>query len=369
MIRRTTLLMVTLVLTLCFSGQAAVAEEAASEAPEITEKEVQKWAEPFQGWHYYEDFVIPPRPFSDDGEFARFSDINVTDVPTVFRIPGEDRWYMSFIGFDGQGYRSFLASSDDLVKWEQEGLAMGFGPSDRFDHGGAVLGGFLLQSYRLKAPRLLKEHNGRYWSLYGAYPRQGSYEPRPGSNGLASSADGMKWQCAYEEPILSVHQSDVGEWEKDCIYQPFLVEHDGRYWNFYNAARGHTEEIGLAISEDLRHWSRYEENPILEVGERTSQRCADPKVFRDGDHWVMLYYGLEGGHADIRVAFSRDLRHWKAYPEPLYEAGGHPEGLDGKHAHKISLAYNRENDTFYMYYCAVGKKGRGIALLTSRPLD
>jgi hypothetical protein len=77
------------------------------------------------------------------------------------------------------------------------------------------------------------------------------------------------------------------------------------------------------------------------------------------------------------IAFSRDLMHWTADPEPLYKAGGNPSGLDKRYAHKISLVYNPKNDTFYMFYDAVpgnppGKKGptegRGIGLITSRPI-
>lgn len=358
-----------LLLATIASAATAAAATGSSQKGDISDKQLEKWAEPFKGWHYYEDFVIPPRPFRKDGQFPEYADVELADCPTVFRVPGRDRWFMTFVGFNGQGYRSFLASSKDLVNWTEEGLAMGFGQPGRFDHGGNVLGGFLYQSYDLKAPRLLKRHHNTYWTLYGAYRRQGTYEPRPGSNGLASSPTGLRWQCAYHVPVLSVYQPDAGDWEKDCIYQPFLLEHDGKFWNFYNAAEGHTEQIGIATSPNLLDWSRYPDNPVLEVGERASKRCADPKVFRDGDHWVMFYYGLEDGHADIRVAFSRDLRHWKAYPEPLYDEGGHPKGLDSTHAHKVSIVYNDENDTFYMYYCAVGKQGRGITLLTSRPLD
>ena len=96
--------------------------------------------------------------------------------------------------------------------------------------------------------------------------------------------------------------------------------------------------------------------------------CSDGKVFRDGDHWVMLYFGVGRGGAQIMAAFSRDLVHWTARYEPLYKPGGHPKGLDKTYAHKISLVYNPKNETFYMYYCACGSKGRGIGLITSKPL-
>ena len=68
------------------------------------------------------------------------------------------------------------------------------------------------------------------------------------------------------------------------------------------------------------------------------------------------------------VAFSRDLVHWAAPPEPLYKAGGNPSGLDRTYAHKISLVRNPANGVWYLYYCAVGDKGRGIGLITSKPL-
>ena len=39
----------------------------------------------------------------------------MTDVPTVFQLTMDEKWYMTFIGFDGNGYQSFIAESDDLV--------------------------------------------------------------------------------------------------------------------------------------------------------------------------------------------------------------------------------------------------------------
>ena len=135
-------------------------------------------------------------------------------------------------------------------------------------------------------------------------------------------------------------------------------------------ANGGTEQTGLAFSADLIKWMRYPANPVVPVraGGFDSNFASDPKVFRDGDHWTMFYFGVGHGGAHIMAAFSRDLVHWTAHPEPLYKAGGNPSGLDKQYAHKISLAYNPKNETFYMYYCACGSRGRGIGLITSKPL-
>ena len=69
------------------------------------------------------------------------------------------------------------------------------------------------------------------------------------------------------------------------------------------------------------------------------------------------------------TAFSRDLYHWSVDPESIYKSGGNPSGKDHKYAHKISLVWNPENETYYMFYCAVDKNDkRGIGLITSKPL-
>lgn len=47
-----------------------------------------------------------------------------------------DKWYMSYIAFNGQGYNSFVAESTDLVKWTNPRLALGFGKEGEFDFGG-----------------------------------------------------------------------------------------------------------------------------------------------------------------------------------------------------------------------------------------
>ena len=338
----------------------------AEDSTSIDTETVKKWSAPYRGWHYHPDFVISPTP-----NIKGFEDVKMTDVPTVFQLPGDKRWYMTFIGFDGKGYQSFLANSKDLVHWTGMRLAMGYGPKDSFDYGGVVLGAYLYEDYGIKSPRILKKKGGKYFSLYGAYPRQGGYELRPGYEGVATSWDGLTWQRAKDSPILSVYQDDCGTWEKSCIYQPWLVEHKGEYLNFYNAADGHIEQMGLALSDDLLNWRRYEHNPVIPNGPKDSYNerfSSDSKVFWDTDHWVAFFFGVGRGGAHVMTAFSRDLYHWTVDPEPIYESGGNPSGLDRKYAHKISLVWNAANETYYMFYNAVGPKGRGIGLITSKPL-
>ncbi|HEX2947999.1 MAG TPA: hypothetical protein VHV83_00255 [Armatimonadota bacterium] len=335
----------------------------------IDDETMRLWSTPYRNWFYHPEYVIPPSI-----RISGYTAFSGYDVPTVFQIPGDDSWYMTFIGFDGTGYNTFLAVSNDLLHWEPRTMVFGFGPHGEFDHGGRVLGAYLYTSYDIKAPRVLKSYQGCYWSLYGCYPLQGGYELRPGYEGVACSHDGLTWQRAQDTYILSVFDTCCREWEQDCIYQPWLVEHEGKFYNFYNAANGRVEQTGMATSSDLLHWSRSCKNPVIRnhPGGYDELFCSDAKVFRDGDHWVMFYFGVgkdarKGAH--IMIAFSRDLFHWTTHPEPLYIAGGNPSGIDARYAHKISLVYQPESETYYMYYCAVGNKGRGIGLITSKPLQ
>jgi hypothetical protein len=177
-------------------------------------------------------------------------------------------------------------------------------------------------------------------------------------------------------------------------HETFLVWQvlaNGTIYDFYNAAGLNqygrsAEESGFATlplselpgidhTKNVSLWHRDRRSPVIKSGPPgacDTAMASDPKVFWDEEQgvWVMFYFGLGDGthgHADIMIAFSRDLIRWDKDERPLYRAGGHPDGIDSQHAHKISIIY--QNGVGYLYYTAVGKKGRGIALLTSKPLS
>jgi len=343
----------------------------------ISSLDISTWSKKYKGWNHHPSYVIEP-----DVRIVGCEGIQMVDVPTVYQLPGDDlKFYISFVGYDGEGYQSFVAESTDLLHWSNAKLAMGYGEEGSFDYGGVVLGAFLYKSYDINAPRVLKRLNGKFYSLFGAYASSGGYEIDPGSQGLASSEDGLVWKKESDESILSIYGPGVvKEWEKDSIYQPWLVEHEGMYYNFYNAKQmpQWVEQIGLATSTDLHNWVRHEDNPILRVGGDSTddtindgydtQFAADAKVFfdRDEKHWVMFYYGVGKGAAHIMVAYSKDLINWIRDPIPLYTAGSNPSGLDKQYAHKISLIW--KDKMWYMFYCAVGESNgsRGIGLITSQ---
>jgi hypothetical protein len=212
------------------------------------------------------------------------------------------------------------------------------------------------------------------------------------------SQDGVAW-TRWSENVPAIPGATVGgavwnaSWKSRVVYQPYVVHANGTYYDFYNAAGYNdlgaaAEQSGIAMLADTRWpgvpqsgpidatlWRPNSHSPVLPSGAPSSfdaTMASDPKVFWDAEQnvWVMIYFGDGpgvGGHACIAIAFSVDLIHWHKDATPLYEAGGHPSGIDAEHAHKISLLFD-DAGVGYMYYTAVGAKGRGIALLTSKPL-
>jgi predicted GH43/DUF377 family glycosyl hydrolase len=277
-------------------------------------------------------------------------DSHAIDCPFVFKHDG--RFYMTHIGWDGIGYRTGLASSDDLIHWRKEGLLIDRGPKGSTTEFNVALN-WIVRDNDLFGDGHLKKIAGRYLGVYHAYPGAG-YEAGPGAIGLCWSDDLRKWQL--REPFLRC--DDGGPWERGGLYKSSLVEHDGRYCLFYNAKNVATgpwiEQIGAAVSSDLEHWTRLEGNPLVKVGPPGAfddRFASDPYVVRADGTWVMFYYGLCGdGHARDGVAFSRDLIHWQKANEVLVDVG--PEGsIDSRYAHKPALFYH--NRRLYHYYCAV----------------
>jgi len=357
--------------------------------PAVAALPVKEWSAKYRNWHYYADFAVPPGPLG-------WADTSV--IYQLAEAPGI--YYMTYTVFDGVGYQVTRAESSDLLYWKTSANFIysprnGVPPLDwnategEFDYGGASFIGPLLNNYSMEAPRVLKRSGGSYWYAYYGQPRRGGLELDPGGSGFARSADGLDWERAEATPCLATSDPDVRPWEQACEYAPYLLESDGQFVVFWNAkgpnAQGQlSEESGIATlplsaalpgtQSNRTLWRREPSNPVLKTGlssegQYDTYQAADPKVWWDGDHWTMFYFGCCSSHtggAAIMVAFSTDLTHWEKDDTPLYEPGGHPAGLDAKHAHKVWLVYR--GGVGYMFYTAVGTHGRGIALLTSQPV-
>lgn len=311
-------------------------------------------------------------PSARDGDFDRHG----VDCAFPFRLG--TGWLMTYIGWDGLGYRTGVASSPDLLHWRKEGLLLDRGPAGSTTEYNVALT-MILRENDLFSPGELRPVGGRYIGTWHAYPRPG-YETGPAVIGLAHSEDLRHWQLG----LPALRPSDGAPWEAGGLYKSWLLEHDGTYYLFYNAktcGEPWVEQIGVATSPDLATWRRHPDNPILRVSARPAFDdifVSDPCVFRVGDRWVMFHYTLSSdGHARDSVAYSDDLLHWEKSGEILVDVGRAGE-CDSRYAHKPALIAH--DGRLYHFYTAVApprdKRGhdlpgevRGISLACSQTLS
>ncbi|MDC0936450.1 hypothetical protein OAS39_09190 [Pirellulales bacterium] len=290
------------------------------------------------------------------------------DCPNVFRF--NETWYMLYVSMQNKvGYETHLASSDNLLDWTPLGAVLPFRDDgwDRWQADGSVAlidpawgGSAELQTYR-----------GKYWMSYFGGAKQG-YETDPLSIGLAWSRSpqlAKPWSRLPENPVLSPDQPDARDFEKATLYKSHILWDKSEslgyplvmYYNGKQQGEG-IERIGMAVSRDMVHWSRYGNGPVIDNGEGIS---GDPQIVRIGDLWVMFYFGLHWrpGTFDY-FACSRDLVHWTQWDgDPLIRSS---EPWDKTFAHKPWLL--KHDGVVYHFYCAVGNEGRAIALATSDPV-
>jgi predicted GH43/DUF377 family glycosyl hydrolase len=316
---------------------------------------------------YLTQYKIGRLVLTSSGEGSDFDSRSV-DCPFVFEHDG--LFYMTYVGFDGSGYQTGLASSRDLVQWRKLGCILKRNPDSPITRHNVAMN-WIVRDNKLRSRGSLKKIRGRFLGVYHAYPNAG-YESGPAVIGLCWSDDLFQW--SLDEPCLRPEHG--GNWERGGLYKPCLVEHEGTFYLFYNAKtsepRGWQEQTGVAVTTDLKSFRRYEGNPILPNGGPRSpdeRFASDPCVLRDGRNWVMFYYGLDAkGKARDLVAIGDDAYHFRKSDTILVDVGS-AGTVDETYAHKPGVIWN--NGALYHFYCAVAgrypNEVRGISVARSVP--
>ena len=306
------------------------------------------------------------------------------DCPSVFREDGF--WYMIYVryngsdGNNGRGYETWMAKSEDLLHWTTLGRVLAYGDSgwDMNQRGGfpALVDDEWGGSYRMQ------KYKGRHWMTYIGGKGVG-YEAvnEPLSIGLASTKNKISiahpWKT-YDKPILSYRDADAQWWEqltqyKSTVYRDKDKTLGAPFIMFYNAGGKDVthpkgERIGIALSEDLFHWKRYQGNPVF-AHDSDGTITGDAQIVKMGDVYVMFYFSAFNPTrkycAFNTFAASYDLVHWTDWDGTDLIIPSKP--YDEMFAHKSCVI--KYNGTVYHFYCAVNNAGqRGIALATSKML-
>ena len=131
---------------------------------------------------------------------------------------------------------------------------------------------------------------------------------------LATSADGFTFTEVTDNPVLSVGES--ASWDALTVTTPKIFAEDGKFYMLYAGGRASLDDptgIGLAMSDDLVHWTKFPGNPIFTVGPAgtfDSASVASPILRQCSDGYYLFYAGSDrsikdGLHSQVGVAALR----------------------------------------------------------------
>ena len=150
------------------------------------------------------------------------------------------------------------------------------------------------------------------------------------------------WHRVSNAPVLSP-QGD--SWESAGTFNPAVVLHNGKFVMLYRAQDSHgTSRLGYAESDDGIHFTRRPE-PVLspETDYEKDGGVEDPRLVKIENTYYLTYTGYNKKDAQLCLATSRDLVHWKRQGVilPAYKGNWNvgwtksgaivPEKIDGKY--------------------------------------
>mgnify|MGYP000393564486 CR=1 FL=1 len=205
--------------------------------------------------------------------------------------PSVVRWRNSYLNlysvFDGKGWHTDIAASEDGLNWRRQGRALDSGQDYIAANGGVIaFGQELLYAYQMgqKGKTII---------------------------GLARSTDGRNW-TRQQTPILST--GPRMSWDEISLGDPYLIAAGGDLYLFYlGEDRARRQRLGIAKSHDGVVWTKLR-GPILELGaagDFDENGLGEPAVFEANGGWVMLYTGRDRKEKRaMGYAISTDGRNW-----------------------------------------------------------
>ncbi len=134
----------------------------------------------------------------------------------------------------------------------------------------------------------------------------------PDAIGHAVSEDGISWRRVSDQPVFGPDPDQL--WERKRVAGAHVMRHDGWYYLFYIGYEDMFKaRIGIARSRDgVTDWQRHPANPILSAGipgAWDSESIYKPFVLleEDNDRWIMWFNARRGTTERIGVAIHDGL--------------------------------------------------------------
>lgn len=160
---------------------------------------------------------------------------------------------------EGRGDTAHLLTSTDRIHWTEQGNL------DIRQKSGAPI-----SKGPFGTPFVLKEKED--WYLF--------YERDDLGIWLAKSTNGKVWRNVQDEPVLNMGPE---KYDQFAVAMNQVIQYDGKYYGFYHASAfkdWHEWSINVAMSDDLIHWKKYVNNPIIMQNRSSGILVNDGKGYR-----------------------------------------------------------------------------------------
>jgi predicted GH43/DUF377 family glycosyl hydrolase len=213
-------------------------------------------------------------------------------------------------------------------------------------------------------PRLVKFGDTFYLTYTG-------YNKKDAQLCLATSKDLLHWQ--RKGVILPAYKGrwNVG-WTKSGAIVPEKI--DGKYWMYFlGTSADKTDQMGLAYSSDLLHWTEATDTPVLprrpgRFDSRVVEPGPPPIVTKDG---IVLIFNAADDHLVYRTAIAVFDRHdprkmiWRSeqpvfFPEKNWEKVGQVPNV-------VFIEGVARQGQHYLFYYGAADKYVGVAEVPITP--
>jgi hypothetical protein len=191
------------------------------------------------------------------------------------------------------------------------------------------------------------QHDGIYSIFYLAVPES---DPQPANSDAiwrSTSPDLVHWSTPIQVIGISAQPHEtLAVWAPDVVFD----EVSGLWWMAYTSVDDDfNQRVCMAYSENLEHWIKVPENPVLEpqapeffyFPDSGWNECRDPYLYREDGLWHMTVSakitGLPNGRGVIAHATSTDLVNWTELEVLLANDGETPEAtLESSQYHEVA---------------------------------
>ncbi len=190
---------------------------------------------------------------------------------------------------------------------------------------------------------------------------------------MSSSLAQVNWTKYPGNPVFKDGQAEA--WDDAWVHYPHIIHDSTQFIMFYTGfpeMNWNSAQVGRATSDDGITWYRYEGNPIIPLGPDEEWDDAEiqtgPAIF-DGSIYRIWYCGYDGWNYRSGLATSPDEHKWTKYNEnPVFDLGKSGEWdedgviicsvlLDGS---IYKMWYVGKGDTPYVWRIGYATSGDGI---------